>query len=74
MTQQEAVDLVRRLLTASDEDVLAALVSRHLPDLDGTFFRTAEAAARQLESEGKKPIAASLRSLSDRMLRMKTLI
>jgi hypothetical protein len=50
------------------------LVSLYLPSVDATFFQTAEAAARQLEREDKPAIAAALRDLTDRMLRMKTLI
>lgn len=74
MTQQEAVDLIRKLLKARDEDEVMQLVSLYLPSVDGTFFSTAEAAIRQLEDAGKQSAAVALRSLSDRMLRMKTLI
>jgi hypothetical protein len=74
VTQQEAVDAIRKLLKAKDEDELMQLVGLYLPAVDATFFQTAEAVARQLEREGKPTIAASLRGLTDRMLRMKTLI
>jgi len=74
MTQQEALDAIRQLLKAKDEDEVMQLVGIYLPLVDSTFFQTAEAAARQLEREGKPGIAASLRGLTDRMLRMKTLI
>ena len=53
MTQQEALDLIRQLLKAKDEDELMQLVSLHLSSLDGTFFGTADAAVRQLERDGK---------------------
>lgn len=74
MTQQEALDLIRTLLKARDEHEVMQLVSLHLPSLDGTFFSTAESAVRQLERDGKTGAAAALRSLTDRMLTMKTLI
>lgn len=74
MTQQEALELIRKLLKAKDEAELMQLVSLHLPALDGTFFSTAEAAVRQLERDGKSGAALALRGLSDRMLSMKTLI
>lgn len=74
MTQQEALDLIRQLLKAKDEAELMQLVSLNLPVVDGTFFSTAEAAIRQLERDGKQQAAVALRSLSDRLLRMKTLI
>jgi hypothetical protein len=74
MNQQEAVDLIHRLLRAEDEDELMRLVSLYLPVIDGTFFNAAEASARQLEQEGKPAIAGALRGLTGRMLRMRTLI
>jgi hypothetical protein len=74
MTQQDALDLVRRLLKAADDEELMRLVTANLGAVDGVFFSTAEAAAQQLEREGKAPIAGALRGLVDRMLRMKTLI
>jgi hypothetical protein len=74
VTQQEAVNLIRMLLKAKDQDELMQLVNLHLPTVDATFFQTSEAVAQQLEREGKPAIATSLRGLSDNMLRMKTLI
>jgi hypothetical protein len=74
MTEQQALDLIRSLLKARDEAEVTHLVSLNLPALDGTFFTTAEAAARRLELDGKAGAATALRQLTDRMLRMKTLI
>jgi hypothetical protein len=74
MTEQQALELVRSLLKAKDETEVTRLVSLNLPALDGTFFSTAEAAARRLELDGKTSAATALRQLTDRMLRMKTLI
>ncbi len=74
MTQQEALDLIKQLLRAQDDEQLMQLLSLHLPSVDGTFFSTADAAVRQLERDGKAGTANALRGLADRMLRMKTLI
>ncbi len=74
MTQQEALDLIRELLKAKDEDQLMQLVSLHLPSVNGVFFTTADAVARRLEEDGKVGAANALRGLTDRMLSMKTLI
>lgn len=74
MTQQEALDLIKKLLKAPNEDELMQLVSLNLPSLDGMFFSTADAVVRQLERDGKSSAANALRGLTDRMLRMKTLI
>jgi len=48
MTEQQALDLIRALLKAPNEPEVTRLVSQNLPSLDGTFFTTAEAAARRL--------------------------
>lgn len=74
MTEVQALELVRQLLRAPDDDALMHLVSRSLPLIDGAFFKVAEASAQQLEREEKLSAARALRGLSDRMLRMKTLI
>lgn len=74
MTEAQALELIRTLLKASDEAELMQLVTLNLPVVDGTFFGVAEAAARELERTGKPAAAGALRSLVDRMLRMKTLI
>ena len=74
MTQQEALDLIKKLLKAKDEDQLMQLVSLHLPSVDGVFFGTADAVARQLDEDGKASAANALRGLTDRMLSMKMLI
>jgi hypothetical protein len=74
MTSDEALLVIRRLLLAADEDELMGLVALHLPSVDSTFFSTAEAAARQLEREGKEQVANALRGLTNRLLTLKTLI
>ena len=74
MTREDALDLIRKLLRAGDEEELVQLVGTHLPLVDGTFFQVAEASVQQLTRENKPEAAAALRSLTDRMLRMKTLI
>jgi hypothetical protein len=74
MTEQQALDLVKSLLKAQDENEVTRLVSVSLPVIDGVFFSTAEAAARRLELDGKAGAATALRGLTDRMLRMKTMI
>jgi len=74
MPKHEAVDLIKKLMKAKNDDELLQLVSLHLSSLDGVFFSTADAAVRQLERDGKVGAANALRGLTDRMLRMKTLI
>jgi hypothetical protein len=74
MTQDEALKLVRQLLQARDESALMNLVAVSLPAIDGTFFAVASASVQELERTGKGAAAQALRNLSDRMLRMKTLI
>jgi hypothetical protein len=74
MTEEEALELVKKLLKAADEEAVMRLVSASLPAVDAVFFRVAAAAASQLERDGRAGAGQALRSLTDRMLRMKTLI
>ncbi|MBM4459834.1 MAG: hypothetical protein FJ011_19075 [Chloroflexi bacterium] len=74
MTEKEALELVKKLLRAADEEALMRLVSASLPVIDAEFFRVAAAAASQLERDGRADASHALRNLTDRMLRMKTLI
>ena len=74
MTEEQALDLTRQLLKAENDDELMRLVSLSLPVVDGTFFGVLEASALQLEREEKPQVAQALRSLGDRMLKLKTMI
>ncbi len=74
MTNQEALELIRQLLKAKDDQELEQLVSLNLSRVDGTFFSVLNKSVAQLLKENKPEIAEALESLGDRMLRMKTLI
>jgi hypothetical protein len=74
MTNQEALDLVRQLLKAPDEEGLMKIVTLNLPRIDGTFFTILNRSVEQLRRENKTPIADALERLGDKILRMRTLI
>ncbi len=74
MTNQEALELIRQLLKAKDDQELEQLVSLNLSRVDGAFFSVLNKSVAQLQKENKPEIAEALESLGDRMLRMKTLI
>lgn len=74
MTGDEALELVRALLTAPSEADLEDVISRNLHRCDGTFFATAARAVEQLHSEGKSEIAGQLRDVTDTMARLRFLI
>ncbi len=74
MTHQEALDLIRELLKAPDEEKLMQIVTLNLPRIDGTFFGVLNQSVEQLRREGKGHIADALERLGDRILRMRTLI
>ena len=74
MTNQEALKLVRQILTAPDDEALEKIVTLNLSSLDGTFFNVLNQSVKQLHREDKTEIAEALESLGDRMLRMRTLI
>lgn len=74
MTEREALDLVRQLLKARDDDELTQIISLNLGRIDGTFYGVLNASVKQLERENKSNIAQALQAVGDQMLRMKTLI
>ena len=74
VTEEDALELIRTLLKAPDEEQLMQTLSLHLPLLDSTFFGVAEASIAQLDRDGKPGAAVALRSLTDCALRLKTLI
>lgn len=74
MTHQEALDLIRTLLTAPNDTELVKQINLNLPRIDGTFYTVLNRAVEQLQREGKSPIAEALTRLGDTILRMRTLI
>jgi hypothetical protein len=74
MTNQEALQLIRQILKAPDDEALEDIVTLNLPALDGTFFSVLNQSVEQLRRENKTEIAEALEGLGDKMLRMRTLI
>jgi hypothetical protein len=74
MTNQEALDLIRSFLKASDETDLVRQINMNLPQIDGTFFTVLKRSVEQLRREEKPQIAEALERLGDTILRMRTLI
>jgi hypothetical protein len=73
MTQDEAVDLIKRLLLARDPEELQELIGIYLPQMDNTFFAVLTEAA-EVESRRNAAIGASLTSLAQALLPLRTLI
>ncbi len=74
MTQDEAIDLIRQMLKAPDEEQLTQIISLNLSRFDGVFFGVLNESVEQLKREGKPQIAAALERLGGTILRMRTLI
>ena len=74
MTDKEALNLIRELLRAPNEEDLMRLVSQNLSRFDSTFFATRRRSVEQLNHEGKPEIAQALERLGGIILRMRTLI
>jgi hypothetical protein len=74
MTHQEALELIRTLLKAPNDEALMKEINLNLPRIDGTFFAVLHQSAEQLRREGKPHIADALQRLGDVILRMRTLI
>lgn len=73
MTQDEAIDLIRKLLTADSQEELQKLIGVYLPQMDNTFFAVLTEAAG-VESERNPAIGARLTSLAQALLPLRTLI
>lgn len=74
MNNEEALELVRTLLKAENDEELMHHVNQNLPRIDGTFFTVLNRSVEQLQQEGKPQIAAALERLGDTIARMRTLI
>jgi ABC-type transporter Mla MlaB component len=74
MTQEEALELIRAMLKAPNEQEVTRLISYNLPRFDGTFFSVLNHSIEQLKHEGKPQIAQALEQVGGAILRMRTLI
>lgn len=74
MNQEEALELIRTMLKAPDEDELTRIIAVNLPRFDSVFFSVLNQAVQQLRHEGKAQIADALEETGGTILRMRTLI
>lgn len=74
MTPEEALELIRKMLKAKNDEELTQLISLNLSRLDGVFFGVLNQSIEQLKQDGKLSIATALESLGGTILRMRTLI
>jgi ABC-type sugar transport system substrate-binding protein len=73
MNQDEAITLIRKLLTAEDREALQKLIALHLPQMDNTFFAVLSE-AMEAEAERNPAVAARLALLAQTLLPLRTLI
>jgi len=73
MNHEEAISLIRKLLTAESQEALQTLIAVNLPQMDNTFFVVLNEAAAA-ESERNPAVAARLASLAQTLLPLRTLI
>jgi hypothetical protein len=74
MSPEEAIDLIRKMLKAKNDEELTQLISLNLSKFDGVFFGVLNQSIEQLKQEGKPSIATALESLGGTILRMRMLI
>lgn len=74
MTPEEALELIRSLLKAPDNEELNRLIAYNLPRMDGVFFSTLNHSVQQLRHEKKPHIADALEDLGGTILKMRTMI
>jgi hypothetical protein len=72
-TQEEAVTLIRELLTAESNEDLQKLIALNLSRMDDTFFSVLTDAA-QAEATRNPAVSAHLMSLAQTLLPLRTLI
>ncbi len=73
MTQDEAIALIKELLSAESQEELQNRIALHLPQMDSTFFAVLTEAA-EVESTRNPAIGARLTSLAQTLLPLRTLI
>jgi hypothetical protein len=73
MTQDEAVDLIKKLLLAGSPEELQRLIGLNLPRMDHTFFAVLAEAA-EVETARNPAVGARLASLAQTLLPLRTLI
>jgi len=73
MTQQEAVNLIKRLLQAKSQEALQEMIAHHLPQMDHTFFAVLTQAAAS-ESTRNPAVGERLTALAQILLPLRTLI
>lgn len=73
MTQEEAIDLIKKLLTAGSQEELQKLIGIYLPQMDNTFFAVLTEAA-EVESARNPAVGARLTALAQTLLPLRTLI
>jgi hypothetical protein len=74
MTPDEALDLIRKMLKAPNEEELTQLITLNLSRFDGVFFGVLNQSVAQLKQDGKGQIATALENLGGTILRMRMLI
>ena len=74
MTPEEAIELIRKMLKAPNEEQLTQIISLNLSRFDGVFFGVLNKSVEQLKREGKPQIATALENLGGTILRMRMLI
>ena len=74
MTVQQARDLLRKLVAASDGDELKKIVADHIMWCDGTFFAELDSLVEEFHRRGDDASAAKLKALGDYMARLRFMI
>lgn len=73
MTEQDAIDLIKKLLQAESQEALQEMIAHHLPQMDSAFFAVLTQAAAS-ESTRNPRVGERLTSLAQVLLPLRTLI
>ncbi|MCA1553785.1 MAG: hypothetical protein LC737_05360 [Chloroflexi bacterium] len=74
MTYDEAVQLIRELMSATSKEELQTRIGDNLPRVDATFFQTVNQVVTRLHTQGKHDAARHLSAIGDSLARLRFII
>ncbi len=74
MTEEQALDIIRRLASAKNKKELQKLIGQYIGACDDVFFRVLSDTVEQMRARGDEMNARKLKEMGDMMARLRFLI
>lgn len=74
MTVQEANQLLRKIVSAADEEALETVIARNVHSCDGVFFAQLDDLVAEYKRRGDESSAQKLKNVGDYMARLRFMI